>query len=56
MAIYQREGVNLGGGCLQMVVQLPIWYGLNRVLQGAIEMRHAPWFGWIHDLSAKDPL
>jgi YidC/Oxa1 family membrane protein insertase len=55
MAIYQREGVNPVGGCLPMLPQLPIWWALWRVLNGAIELRHAPWIGWIHDLSAKDP-
>jgi YidC/Oxa1 family membrane protein insertase len=55
MAIYQREGVNPVGGCLPMLPQLPIWWALWRVLNGAIELRHAPWLGWIHDLSAKDP-
>jgi len=55
MAIYQREGINPVGGCFQMLVQMPIWFGLNRVLSSAIEMRHAPWFGWIRDLSSKDP-
>lgn len=55
MAIYQREGVNPIGGCLPMLPQLPIWWALWRVLNGAIELRHAPWIGWIHDLSAKDP-
>jgi YidC/Oxa1 family membrane protein insertase len=55
MAIYSREGINPVGGCFQMLVQMPIWFGLNRALSSAIEMRHAPWFGWITDLSAKDP-
>jgi YidC/Oxa1 family membrane protein insertase len=55
MAVYQREGINPVGGCFQMLVQMPIWFGLNRALSSAIEMRHAPWFGWITDLSAKDP-
>jgi len=55
MAIYQREGVNPVGGCFQMLVQMPIWFGLNRALNSAIEMRHAPWFGWITDLSSRDP-
>src|SRR6267378_4812613 len=55
MAIYQREGINPVGGCFQMLVQMPIWFGLNRTLSSAIEMRHAPWFGWITDLSARDP-
>jgi YidC/Oxa1 family membrane protein insertase len=55
MAIYSREGINPVGGCFQMLVQMPIWFGLNRALSSAIEMRHAPWFGWITDLSARDP-
>jgi YidC/Oxa1 family membrane protein insertase len=55
MAIYSREGINPMGSCLPMVFQMPIWWALWRVLNGAIELRHAPWIGWIHDLSAKDP-
>src|SRR5437763_8077368 len=55
MAIYSREGINPVGGCVPQLLQLPIWYGLYRALQGTIELRHAPWFGWITDLSAKDP-
>jgi YidC/Oxa1 family membrane protein insertase len=55
MAVYQREGINPVGGCFQMLAQMPIWFGLNRALNSAIEMRHAPWFWWIRDLSARDP-
>jgi YidC/Oxa1 family membrane protein insertase len=55
MAVYQREGINPMGSCLPMVFQMPIWWALWRTLTGAIELRHAPWIGWIHDLSAKDP-
>ena len=55
MAVYAREGINPVGGCFQMLVQMPIWIGLNTALRYAIELRHAPWFGWITDLSAKDP-
>ena len=55
MAVYSREGINPMGGCFQMLVQMPIWLGLNKALSSAIEMRHAPWFGWITDLSARDP-
>ena len=55
MAVYQREGINPVGGCFQMLVQMPIWFGLNRALSSAIEMRHAPWIWWIKDLSARDP-
>jgi len=55
MAVYQREGINPMGSCLPMVFQMPIWWALWRVLTGAIELRHAPWILWIHDLSGKDP-
>jgi YidC/Oxa1 family membrane protein insertase len=54
MAVYQREGINIGGGCLPMLLQMPVWFGLNTALRGAIEMRHASWL-WITDLSSKDP-
>ena len=55
MAVYSREGINPAGGCFQMFLQMPIWFGLNNALRFAIEMRHARWFGWITDLSARDP-
>jgi YidC/Oxa1 family membrane protein insertase len=55
MAVYSREGINPMGSCIPMLFQMPIWWALWRVLNGAIELRHAPWIGWIHDLSAKDP-
>ncbi|HEY8716361.1 MAG TPA: membrane protein insertase YidC [Candidatus Acidoferrum sp.] len=55
MAVYSREGINPVGGCFQMFLQMPIWFGLNNALRFAIEMRHARWFGWITDLSARDP-
>lgn len=55
MAVYSREGVNPMGSCLPMLFQMPIWWALWRVLNGAIELRHAPWLGWIRDLSAMDP-
>jgi len=54
MAIYQREGINPVGGCFQMFLQMPVWFGLNTALRFAIEMRHAPWL-WVTDLSSKDP-
>jgi len=54
MAIYQREGINPVGGCFQMFLQMPVWFGLNTALRYAIEMRHATWL-WVLDLSAKDP-
>lgn len=56
--LYQRHGINplaQMGGCLPMLLQMPIWYALWRVLTGAIELRHAPFVFWIRDLSAKDP-
>ena len=56
--LYQRHGINplaSLGGCLPMLVQMPIWWALWRVLTGAIELRHAAWIGWIHDLSVRDP-
>jgi YidC/Oxa1 family membrane protein insertase len=55
MAVYSREGINPAMSCLPMLAQAPIWWALWRVLTGAIELRHAPWIFWIHDLSAKDP-
>ena len=55
MAVYQREGINPLGSCLPMLAQLPILWAFYRMLNGAIELRHAPWIWWIHDLSAKDP-
>jgi len=55
MAVYSREGINPMGGCLPMLLQMPIWFGLYRMLNVTIELRHAPWIGWIRDLSAKDP-
>ena len=56
MALYQREKINPLTGCLPMLVQIPVFYGLYKVLTVTIEMRHAPFFGWIQDLSARDPL
>jgi YidC/Oxa1 family membrane protein insertase len=56
MALYKKEGVNPAAGCLPMVVQIPVFFALYKVLFVTIEMRQAPFYGWIHDLSAKDPL
>ena len=56
MALYKKEGVNPAAGCLPMVVQIPVFFALYKVLFVTIEMRHAPFYGWIQDLSAKDPL
>jgi YidC/Oxa1 family membrane protein insertase len=53
-ALYKKEGVNPAGGCLPMLIQLPILYAYFRVLSTAIDLRHAHWL-WIHDLSAAEP-
>lgn len=55
MALYQREKVNPFGGCLPMLLQIPVFFALYKTLYITIEMRHAPFFGWIKDLSAPDP-
>lgn len=55
MKLYQKEKVNPMSGCLPMLVQIPIFFALYKVLFVSIEMRHAPFFGWITDLSAPDP-
>ncbi|MGF1561507.1 MAG: membrane protein insertase YidC [Geminicoccaceae bacterium] len=56
MALYKREKVNPAAGCLPILIQIPIFFSLYKVLFVSIEMRHAPFFGWIQDLSAPDPL
>ncbi|MTI11352.1 membrane protein insertase YidC [Curvivirga aplysinae] len=56
MGLYKKEKVNPMAGCLPILVQIPIFFALYKVLFITIEMRHAPFFGWIHDLSAPDPL
>ena len=56
MALYRREKANPMSGCLPMLVQIPVFFALYSVLFATIEMRHAPFFGWIQDLSAPDPL
>lgn len=55
MELYKREKVNPMAGCLPMVIQIPVFFALYKVLFVTIEMRHAPFYGWIHDLSAPDP-
>ena len=54
MALYQREKINPVAGCLPILVQIPIFFALYKVLFVTIEMRHQPFFGWIRDLSARD--
>ncbi|MDA0231233.1 MAG: membrane protein insertase YidC [Proteobacteria bacterium] len=56
MALYRREKANPMAGCLPMLVQIPVFFALYSVLFATIEMRHAPFFGWIQDLSAPDPM
>jgi YidC/Oxa1 family membrane protein insertase len=55
MELYKTEKINPLGGCLPIVVQIPVFIALYWVLLGSIELRHAPWLGWIQDLSAPDP-
>ena len=55
MKLYQREKINPMSGCFPILLQLPILWGFYMLLVKAIELRGAPWFGWITDLSAKDP-
>ena len=56
MALYKKEGANPAAGCLPIVIQIPVFFALYKVLFVNIEMRQAPFYGWIHDLSAPDPL
>ena len=56
MRIYREEKVNPVGGCLPMLIQMPFFIALYWVLLSSVEMRGAPWLGWIHDLSTPDPL
>ncbi len=55
MALYKREKANPASGCLPILLQIPVFFALYKVLFITIEMRHAPFYGWIHDLSAPDP-
>ncbi|MSO76139.1 MAG: membrane protein insertase YidC [Alphaproteobacteria bacterium] len=55
MALYKREKVNPAAGCLPIVIQIPVFFSLYKVLFVTIEMRHAPFYGWIKDLSVADP-
>jgi YidC/Oxa1 family membrane protein insertase len=56
MQLYRREKVNPAAGCLPIIVQIPVFFALYKVLYTSIEMRHQPFYGWIKDLSAPDPL
>ncbi len=55
MELYKREKINPVAGCLPVVLQIPVFFSLYKVLFITIEMRHAPFYGWIHDLAAPDP-
>ena len=55
MELYKREKVNPAAGCLPILLQIPIFFSLYKVIFVTIELRHAPWIGWIRDLSAPDP-
>lgn len=56
LELYKREKVNPASGCLPMLIQIPIFFSLYKVLNISIEIRHAPFIGWIKDLSAPDPM
>ena len=55
MELYKKEKVNPAAGCLPVLITIPIFYGLYYVLRDSVELRQAPFYGWIHDLSAADP-
>jgi YidC/Oxa1 family membrane protein insertase len=55
MELYKKEKINPLAGCLPIAIQIPVFFSLYKVLFVTIEMRHAPFFGWIRDLSAPDP-
>jgi len=55
MALYKKEKINPAAGCWPILIQIPVFFALYKVLFVTIEMRHAPFFGWIQDLSAPDP-
>ncbi|MBO6724969.1 MAG: membrane protein insertase YidC [Rhizobiaceae bacterium] len=55
MELYKKEKINPLAGCWPILIQIPVFFALYKVLYVTIEMRHAPFFGWIHDLSAPDP-
>ena len=55
MALYRDNKVNPASGCLPILLQIPIFFSLYKVIFVTLELRHAPWIGWIHDLSAPDP-
>ena len=55
MELYKKEKINPVGGCLPVFVQMPVFLALYWMLSESVELRHAPWIGWVHDLTARDP-
>ena len=55
LELYKKEGVNPASGCIPIIIQIPVFFSIYKVLYITIEMRQAPFFGWIQDLSAPDP-
>ncbi len=55
LGLYRKEGVNPAGGCVPMLIQIPVFFAFFKLLQSAVELRNAPWLGWVQDLSAPDP-
>ena len=55
MALYKKEKINPASGCLPILIQIPFFFAIYKMLFVTIEMRHQPFFGWIHDLSERDP-
>jgi YidC/Oxa1 family membrane protein insertase len=55
MKLYKEHGINPAGGCLPLLIQLPVFWGFFRMLVVAVELRHSPFIGWVRDLSIKDP-
>ena len=55
MALYKKEKINPAAGCLPLLIQIPVFFSLYKVIFISLEMRHAPFYGWIHDLSVQDP-
>ena len=55
MELYKKEKINPVGGCLPILLQMPVFLALYWMLSESVELRHAPWIGWIQDLTARDP-
>ncbi len=55
LGLYKKEGVNPAAGCFPLIIQIPVFFAFFRLLQSAVELRHAPWIGWVKDLAAPDP-